>query len=409
MSTATPTTSGATPSFSSHIRAVARAVQSSFAELVQAVGADASSPQSISRQLGVNKNLAWKISKIIVTVDSTAALQQMPGAAGLRIFFEKLEAKSVRAELLHAAQIAVEEYDRLIEVHSGDRTTLEMMGAELSSAGRQQRDEYHRKLLFQGASYVVGAQARVNLKIGITGPGSEDGLLDFVSVNGLIDFRRLRDDVTWVMGARHSQNDDGSAMSTSASGALDERYQDPEKAPLMEDFCSQPLPQLRRFVDGPMLRYELVEGPVGNTGALTCVVGAVQRGIPYYRAPDNEWGVHLASCDIPAELLVLDVFFHKSFTFAMSPDVLLYSHQAVYIPEPKRERFRLPLNDKLQDLGLGGLPPATPEVPRYTQLVKDVFARSGWNADDFHGFRMKIAYPAYPTALVLRYPLPEKT
>lgn len=406
MSTVTPTTPP--PSFSTHMRAVARAVQSSFSDLVLAVGADPNSPQTISRHVGVNKNLAWKVSKIIVTDDPTAALQQMPGAAGVRIFLEKLEKKGVRAPLLEAAREAVEAYDRLIEVHSGDRTTLEMMGSELSAAGRRQRDEYHRKLLFQGSSYVLGAQARVSMKLGVTGPGAGDGLLDFVSVSGLIDFRRLRGDVTWVMAARHSINDDGSMMSSSASDAVDPRFADQKLAPLMGDFCSQPLPELRRFVDGPMLRYELVEGPVGNTGALSCVVGTIQRGIPYYHAPENEWGVHLASCDIPAELLVLDLFFHKDFTFAASPETILYTHQAMQIPEPQRDRFRLPLNDRLQDLGMGALPPATPEVPRYRQLVKSVFERTGWNADEFFGFRMKIAYPAYPTALVLRYPLPEK-
>src|SRR5262249_5885083 len=148
---------------------------------------------------------------------------QMPGAPGIRILLNSVERVGVGALLLEAAREAIRGYEELIEVHSGDRATLEMMGSELSPApqGRRQRDEHHRKLLFQGERYVLGAKARVNLKIGIVGPGSELGLLDFASINGLIDFRRIREDVSWVMASRESRNDDGSEMATSASEPID--------------------------------------------------------------------------------------------------------------------------------------------------------------------------------------------
>jgi hypothetical protein len=397
---------------------VVRNVRGAFSSLLSSVvsppGA-AHKPQEISRQLGLNKNLAWKISKIVQAEDPVVALRQMPGEAGISIFLRAVEQAGANPALLTTAREAVKQYEQLIRVHSGDRATLEMLGSTLSPARQQSNDEQHRKLLFQGASFVWGAQARVILKIGLVGPsGSESsapghrpGELDFASLNCLIDFRRLRPDVTWIMASRNSNNDDGSDMRTSRLEAIDERYSDAEHAPLMADFCSQPLPTLRRFVDGALFRYELVEGPVGNTGALTCAVGAIQRRIPYYRTPTNEWGVHLASCDIPAELLILDLFLHRDFTFAIPPEPILYSHQCHVAPEPQRDRYRLPLNEPLQDLGTGLLAPATPEVPHYDRMLKAMFDRMAWSPDEFHGFRMNIAYPAYPTAVALRYPLPD--
>ena len=89
------------------------------------------------------------------------ALEQMPGGAGLKIFFKSVQRAGSSAELLAAGRAAVDDYERLIEVHSGDRTTLEMMGSELSPIGRRERDEHHRKMLFLGASYVWGVQTRV--------------------------------------------------------------------------------------------------------------------------------------------------------------------------------------------------------------------------------------------------------
>lgn len=392
--------------FQDHARTVVRAVRMAFAELLNAAGADPHAPQAIARQLGINKNLAWKISKIVQADDPSTALQQMPGSAGISIFMRSIEKAGVEGDLIESARQAIAGYEQLIDLHSGDRATLEMMGSELSENGRSQRDEYHRKLLYQGASYVWGAQARAILKIGVVGPSNTPGNLDFASVGGLLDFRRLRDGVTWVMATRSSDNDDGSAMATAATEAIDPRFEDPSNAPLLADFCSQPLPELRRYVDGTLYRYELVNGPVGNTGALSCVVGTIQRNIPYYRTPANEWGAHLAKCDIPAELMILDLFFHRDFTFALKNEVALYSEVGASMPQEHRDRYKLPLHEPLQDLGIDPLPPATPEVPRYGKLINQVFDRMKWSPGDFHAFRMKIPYPAYPTSLVLRYRLP---
>lgn len=363
----------------------------------------------MTERLGLNKNLAWKVSKIVLADDVSTALEQMPGSPGLRIFLECAERAGAAPGLLSAARRAIDGYERLIEIHSGDRATLEMMGSELSSTGRQERDEHHRKLLFQGASYVWGAQARVNLKLGLVGPGAEPGLLDFASINTLVDFRRIRGDATWVLATRQSCNDDGTAMATSASEPIDPAFASPDLAPLMGDFCSSPLPEFRRFSTGQLTAFELVEGPVGNTGALTCAFGAIQRGIPFYRTPTNEWGEHSAVCSIPAELLIMDLFFHRRFDFAMNHETLLYSELGAAIGHVgrERERKRLPLHDPVLDLGEGPLPVGTPEVPRYNPMVQTAFRRMGWNPDEFHGFRIKIAYPAIPTALVLRYRLPE--
>jgi hypothetical protein len=394
------------PPFPTDARSVVSVLRRAFLEPIVALGADPNSGPSIAAALGINRNLGWKLSRIVQSDDPAAVLQQMPGSGGLQILIKSLERAAIGPELVLAAKDAIDEYERLIRVHSGDRSALEMMGSALSPTGRRQRDEYHRKLLFQGASYVWGVQARVNLKLGLVAPGDKPGMLDFASVNAVLDFRRIRPEVTWIMASRRSRNDDGTPMATQASEAIDSRYADPAQAPLVEDLCSKPLPEFRRYEEGGWTRFELVEGRVGNTGALNCVLGTIQRDIPYYRTPANEWGVHQAKCDIPAELLLIDVFFHRDLEFAFAPEAVLYSEAAVALPEPQRDRYRLPLSETLQDLGTTGLPPVTPEVPQYPRIMSTVYERMGWSPDDFRGVRMKIAYPAYPTALVLRYKLP---
>ena len=395
--------------FSEHARAVVRSVRGAFSELLTSVGADPQAPQDFGRRFKLNKNLAWKISKVVQTDDPAVALAQMPGPAGINIFLRSVETAGGGGALLETARQAVSEYDELIRTHSGDRATLEIMASALSPANRRQRDEYHRKQLFQGGSYVWGAHAKVNLKVGLVGPSSEPGLLDFASVNALIGFRRFRPDVTWVMASRRSINDDGSGMPYPALEAIDPRYSGADQAPLMEDFCSQPLPELRKVDTAGGVNFELAEGPVGNAGASTCVFGAIQRNIPYCRTPENEWGEHSADSDTPAESLVVDLFIHERFTFAIPPEGALYSELRASRPNTARgrEKNRLPLSEPLQDLATGPLLVATPSVPNYRQMVQAVFDRMGWDPRQFHGFRMGIAYPPFPTAFVLRYRLPD--
>ncbi len=394
------------PPFQTEARSVVSSIRGAFSELLSQAGADAQDPQSISDRIGLTKTLAWKVSRMVQADDPSLALQHMPGASGIRLLLRGAERAGVEPAQIQIARTAVDDFERLIKVHCGDRATLDIMGGELSPDGRRQRDEQHRRMLYQGASYVWGVQARTVLKLGVVSPGSSPGLLDFASVNALIDFRRLRPDVSWIMASRQGKNDDGSSMRTRASEAIDPRYNGSDECPLMGDFCSEPLPELRR-IDYPRgTSFELVEGPIGNTGAQTCVIGTIQRHIPFHAGPDNEWGEHRAVCDIPAELMIVDLFIHKSLAFAIPPAVSLHSELAAGGDGGPKLRRPLPLTEPLQNLGIGAHPPTTHEVPRYKAMLRAVHARLGSNAADFHGFRIRIPYPACPTSVMLRYRLP---
>lgn len=394
------------PQFTTDAREVARTLQDAFTEVLRSVGADPSAPQSIVKQVGLNKNLAWKISRIIQAEDAATALDLVPGASGIRIFMRAAGKARADAGALTRAEEALEAYEALIRTHSGDRATLEMMGSELDEAGRRQRDEQHRKLLFQGASYVWGAQARAIVKMGAAIPGDEPGLMNFATVSGFVDFRRLRPGVRWTMAKRDSSNDDGTEMTRSRWVPLDRSRPTGDGPPLLREFCSQPIPELRRVETTREIRYELPEGEIGNTGALTCLMAMVQTDLPIYRTAENRIGTHSARCEVPAELMNVDMFFHRSLAFTHPPEVSLHSNVGEYAYS--RDGARLPFNERVHDLGVSSVPPPAPEIPRYRQLAETFFSLIGYPLSEFHGYRVKIAYPAYPTALVMGYPLLER-
>lgn len=392
--------------FSEDAHEVVRGLRGAFSELLLSIGADPNTPGSISEHLGLNKNLAWKISKIILAEDPAAALEQMPGPPGLRILLRGIEKTRAERPLVQTARDAIRDYERLIEVHSGDRATLEMMGSELATKGRQTRDEQHRKLLFQGASYVWGAQASTLLKLGVLTPSASPGCLDVTNINAFVDFRRIRPDVSWIMSRRSSSIDDSSSAGDTFAFAcepVDQRYSGPDDPPLMSEFCSSPTPELRRVQDRDAVSFELTEGPVGNTGALTCVAGTIHRGLPMHATARSPWATHSARCEVPSELMIVDMLFHKDLAFAIPPTVEL--HSDVSGMTSTHVRTRLHLSEKLIDLGVSRSMPPTPEYARYRALVGCTLDRLGFAYEDFRAFRIKLAYPAFPTVLEFRHPL----
>jgi len=402
----------AAPLFRKHVQSAMRALRDALAELLDSVGADPTKPQDMSRQFGLNKNLTWKISRILCEEDPCAAIPHIPGKSGLNIFIQSLRDAGAPKKAVEAVHEAANGFEDMVEVHAGDRATLEMMLGELTREGEQQRSEAHRKNAFLGNSAIWGIQARVQLTTNIIAPSEVQDKVDLGWLCGLVDFRRLREDVPWAVASARKFETNGTELAVGSIESIDVRFAGKDDVPLMGDFCSQPLPETRSVpLSEGMLRYELVEGPVGKTAAATAVVGLYGRAfITRYRYGTNTLGEHIARLSTPAELLIHDLFVHRDLEYAMAPGIWLYSQLPggpVY-PEAGRDRGLLPVHERVIKLGRGLAGVMTPEIPRYKQMLKAVHKRLRWNADEFHGFRFKMRFPPVPSLAVLRYDLIER-
>lgn len=392
------------------VRDVAQRVRTSLAEVLAVIGVDATKPQSMARQLGLDKSLAWKTSRIVSDADPFAAIPRLPGRSGQKILINSLRTAGAPADAIGAVQEAMDEFERLVETHAGDRETFEMMLSGLGKDGQSDLDEAHRKLSFQGNSAIWGVQARVQMVSQFVAPG-EGSKLSLSTVYGLIDFRRLRTSAAWGVASMWGYHDDGTTTKESHE-PLDRTSLTEGGLPLLTSFSSQNLPPMRvSWSRNGLKRYEIVEGPVGMTGAMNIVSGWVSHNtVDRYRTPVDKVGEHLVYLSTPVELLVHDLFVHKSLDFAMRPKAHLYSQLPggpVY-PMDGRESGQLPLPEAMVDLGEGPPDLTTPEIGRYRAMA-DMGAKGvGFGMNDFHGFRLKIKYPPIPTLTLYRYDLPEK-
>jgi len=398
------------PPFEEHAKAVFGRMRTAFADLFAAMNVNPTRPQDVARQLNLNKNLTWKISKIIREHDPAAAFPHLPGRAGLTIVLDTLKKAGAPVPALAELTRALNELERLIEVHAGDRKTFEMMIGNLArSTDGQQQAEAQRKLCYHGNSAVWGVQARVQLCVNFIAPSDHPEWADLAWLSGLIDFRRLRDDASWAIASARKASDDGTALPVGNLEPIDPQFNAADKAPLLGEFCTKPLPDIRANLgaDG-FLRYELVEGPIGNTAATSCVVGIFgRRFVRRVAAPNDTIGEHVARLYTPVEMLIHDLFVHKDLTYALAPAPFLYSQLPSHAPFPTggRENGLLPLWEEVHNLGRGRAAVLTPELHQYQGMIQSVFDRLNWKHQDFHVFRLRMRYPPIPTLAILRYNL----
>lgn len=398
--------------FEDAVPEVVRRIRNALAESLAYVGADATRPQNLSRMLGLDKNLTWKICRLVGDENAIAAVQYMPGKGGLKILSNALAKAGVPGDLLSAIQKTTEEFERIIDLHAGDREKLGVMLGNVTSEGQRERAEAHRKLSFRGNSATWGVQAGVQLCSNFIAPGTNPDKVDLAWISGLVEFWRLRRDVVWAMAAARKTADDGSPLPLGEIHAIDPDHDKPDSVPLMSDFCSKPIPNMRIELgrDG-LTRYELTEGPVGSTATTTSVIGLYGRNfVPRYSAPNDTLGEHFARLYTPVETLIHDLFVHKDLAYAMTPQTCLYSQMpgGPVFPTAHRDEGMLSIHDPIINLGSGPPDLVTPEFPLYPRMIRAVFERLGWNAEDFRGFRFKLRYPPIPTLAVWRYELPTK-
>jgi len=390
--------------FEEHCRRSVQALQASLLELYRAVGADPARPQDVSRQFKLNKNLTWKVARIIAASDGFEAVPLIPGPGGLEILLAAMGRMEAPTEKLERVRTAAKEFDRMVEVHTGDRTSLELV---LDSAGSSRQTEMSRRLAFRGNSGIWGIQAGVRVTTYFVAPNRDDGaMLDLGLFAGLTRIRRLRPVARWPVFQVREYNDDGSTTGRRRRESLD-RHEGVSSHPwMMRSLCSGALPEVHLTQRGDTTIYELGEGPVGRTGECSCFFGFTDAALaPRYRDASNSVGEFVSSVSIPAEALLFDLFIHRDLAEAMRPRTEMIGSISGSVEGAGL--LRLPLPENIRDMGLGAAVD-TPLVDRYAEGVGAVFERLERDPRDFRCLRLLVDFPPMSSRAIIRYDLPER-
>ncbi len=393
--------------FADEAKAAVHGLRRAFADLLFAMEADPDGPQDISRRFGLDKTLTWRIARVIREEDAWEALHHIPRRPSVGLFLEAMKKAGAKQELVDDVWGALSRFEQFVEIHSGDRDTLEMMASSKSRKSSAKRIEGFRKTAYDANSAIWGIRAKAQVNTHILMPGDNEGMLTIGTVCGLVDFRRLRANTPWAIASitawdGHEVNN----VSGEIFQPIDKSVKKHE-APLLREFCSQPLPDMR-VIEQPkgIFRYMLAEGPVGNTAAATVFLGYLQQNaVPSTRVYAEEIGEHGAYLSTPVEEFIHDIFIHRELDFAKSPVAAVYSQLPGGPLYPSyREAATMPLPQDVIDFGC---PPemTTPEIHAYRDMISTATHRAGFPLEDFHAYRYRLRFPPIPTLALLRHPL----
>lgn len=392
MTTATPV------QFEDHCRECVRELRGAILELYAQVGADPDKPQDVSRLLGLNKNLTWKISRVLLAEEVFEALPLLPGGAGLDLVLEATAKAGASPRSLDRARVAIASIESMVNLHGGDRATMELMLDSMGVGGL----EKSRKLAFRGNSGLWGVMAKVRVSAQVLAPNAQNpDMLDMVLVAGLQNVRRFRPIQRWPIFRLERYDYEGEVTRFSV--------EDAPGAPwgMMPSFSRGPLPKVHVREEGNGLIYEVGDGPVGKTGEFSCYFGfGFRADVPRYATERDESAWLAASVAMPVETLLLDMFVHKDLPEAMDPETSVYGGAWVGAPGFP-DSARLPIHEHAVHLGRGA-DLSTPLDDQYPGVMARVFDRTGWRPEDFHCLRLVIEYPPMPSRAVMRYRLPTK-
>jgi hypothetical protein len=382
-------------------------VRRSLIELYATMGADPGAPQEIARKYGVNRNLTWKLSKVINAPSPFASLNHLPGQQGLELAVGAFENAGAPRLVVDQVRLAVKRFLQVVELHAGDREHLELTLESMGVFERESAGDTGRELAFRGNSAVWGVQARTRLTAAFLAP--TDGRRDqhtVALVSGLVGFRRQRPNVEWRLFRSQAHHDKGTNL---PGGPEELEAKQPGEHPLLlREFSSANMPVLT-FMDTKLGReFYLPSGEVGNRAVFDCFYGYIMRGLPSYRTSEDTVGSFAVPITMPVENLVFDIVYHKSIPIAETVESALFGfpHGGPDDVTEQTVRNQLPLNERPMELA--GSPPAvaTPLAPALHRIAERVYTKMGWNPDDFRGIRLQVAHPPMSSRVVLKWQLP---
>lgn len=395
------------PTAASEVAAAVCRLQHAVRDGVEALPTFPARPPDLQRTLGIDRNLAWKIHRLTHARTAAEAATFVPGAGAMTILAEALLRVGVPAPLIAAVSQTFESYDAAVRTHAGDRTTARQILEAETGGPDAGNDLGLRRAAFRAGAFVAGVRARVHLQTYVVAPSVRSGWSDLLAVRGFYDVQRLRPDSLFLMPRLKTARKGDAQFSEPPIRPLDPLSLG-ENVPLIRDFCSRPVPGFREVAreDGG-IEDELAEWPVGRTAAVTLVAGIESRQHSRHvaDAPGDRSRLG-ARLRVPCETLVLDQFVSRDLGGAEAPEVEVFSElsgDASWFTR-RASGLRVPMSVQVQRLGTGLDGAASPDVPRYLQLLQFAFNAGRLDPQKFEGYRVRIEFPLLPTGVSLVRP-----
>lgn len=397
----------ATTRFEEHLDEAYQNLRASLTAVVLSARGEVTFPQDLARHLHINKNLAWRVSKIIENPSPEGGIPHLPGASGIRMLLDAVRKTGTGEELVARVEDAHAAFQAMIDTHAGDQQTFELLLDGLGDSESSEPLATSRKLAYLGNSGIVGAQARSKLTSCFLAPSAASSdKIDTLLVGGFVDVCRLRGHRGWPLFRIRAYRVDGGIEPSQRELVVLH-----EQSGKMGTFDAGVSRDMLVESDGRAITYRLGPGRVGRTGIFSAYFGSPLNGVfERYRSESDSDGEIFSLLEVPCEWLLFDMFIHRSLGYGSDLNLAVYGRPGGGLDDHERPEAREPLPIHARAERLPGAPDrcVTPICPRYPEILRTMTAGTGWDLRDFTCHRFAISYPPLHSTAVIRFPLDER-
>jgi hypothetical protein len=365
---------------------------------------EAQKTAGLARFTGTNKVFTSRLLTALRQEDPLAVVHRLPGPEPLSRFLNSPEVLAAAPGYLAAAKEAIDRFQKLIEVEAGDRTSLQTLMSTWLGDARGEFDMRRRQSAYKAVSELKGAAVDLNLSAAILHPSQREGYMDLVWLMGMIGLQRLRHGAKVRLNTQRLSDEGNERQPASLSGTPMEGILDAN----LDSFCPNgPAPLEARQIGGTM-NYMLAGdhfGPNRRSDMLLVEVNREEMRRFRHDQPDRRSFLY-ANPVPPTQLLVLDVFLHKSLMKGTPPELLVYDTAGSGSKDPNDPLNAFDLMEVAEQLeyhDCANGPSDLPEYRPYGQLMETIFGRMQWSSEEFHLWRVRMAYPLHSSQVTVAF------
>lgn len=385
-----------------------RLVKASLTKLVKAISPDLARPIDLQKRLQLDSKLCWQVFNILRDKTMLASAQHVPSMTSLKRLFAGAMKQGVSPELVEAVTGAVNEFNYVVDSHAPDRPAFDSMVAAATAGDSDSRtDLWHRRNAFRSESHIWGVQVETFISVVFIRPSADGQGKDECTLSVRLGHRRLRPSATIVVH-RSSTGVATEFLPASSALPLDPGANATFHAPLLPEFCSSPVPELRRGIaDERSTQIELSGTAVGRKSSVDLVFGHQVHNVPFSMDDQGRRSFRQSTRFVtPAALFYGFVLVHRPSYGAVNPTMIIHSKTDVATGHPPTPNQILPVHCEVESFGNGAAGLVVEEYPRMEELVRYACKILNWNLWEFDVYRSRITYPILHSVARMAMTLP---
>ena len=389
---------------------------SELAEALSAVLAEVpnrgAGPQMLANVLEITVATASRLLKALSQERPVAILQLIPGPNPLRRIVESARAHGVSASTSGTALARIEEFDLLIREIAGYRSSFKAVLSTWLPGERREFEAARRQSVFKAMCELNGVSCDLDLSSILLHPSQEPGKLDLVDVKALLGIDRIRPDA--VVHLSTQAVDVGGVRTRgerTPSNLAGEPASDGLHSVRLDAYCSARPAPLSIQTRGGHVLYSLGPTGFGPSSTVDLVLAEVNRAELDVFEPGHEamrpYFFHLP--ELAARKSVFDLVVHRDVYPDFPLELLAFDTTGrgpASVNDPLRSVDRRRVHDELTVLGPGLARLRLLEFPRYTELLREVMEKLGWDPLEFRTYRLKLAYPLLGAQMTMAFEQP---